>query len=204
MTSCALAMVLALGISIVTPLGDSEQDSKFKVLSEASAASMSCKVKGHWRDVAYKEPPMDKYESLKDCLAWTAYQFNLPEELLYSILYVERGSINGKCERNRNGTQDCGPAQINDVRISELRQFKLSKNDIKSKPCHNIWAMGYLVRREIEKAGGNIWTGVGNYHFHYSVNQKVHDRYINRIRNAWQTLVNSTYTYCVEEEGAVE
>ena len=165
----------------------------------AYSASMSCKVQGHWRDVAYLEPPMKQYESLKDCIAWTAYQFNLPEELLYSILYVERGPINGKCGTNRNGTQDCGPSQINDVRLGELRKFKLTKNDIKSKPCHNIWAMGYLIRREIEKADGNIWTGVGNYHYHYSVNQKVHDRYVNRIRRAWQTLVSSTYDYCIEE-----
>lgn len=168
--------------------------------SNAMAAKMSCDVQGHWRDVAYKKAPMDRYESLKSCIAWTAYQFDLPEELLYSILYVERGPLNGKCGTNRNGTQDCGPAQINDVRISELKQFKLNKSVIKSKPCHNIWAMGYLVRREIEKAGGNIWTGVGNYHFHYSVNKAVHDRYVERIRNAWATLVNTTYDYCIEED----
>lgn len=168
---------------------------------QAQAATMSCKVQGHWRDVAYNEMPMKQYASLKNCIAWTAYQFNLPEELLYSIIYVERGPLNGKCGTNRNGTQDCGPGQINDVRLSELKQFGLSKRDIRKKPCHNIWAMGYLIRREIEKAGGNIWTGVGNYHYHYSVNQKVHASYINRIRDAWQNLVTSTYNYCIEDSG---
>ena len=167
--------------------------------TSAFGASLSCEVTGHWREVAYLEPPMKQYASLKSCIAWTAYQFELPEELLYSILYVERGPVNGKCGTNRNGTQDCGQSQINDVRLGELRQFKLTKSDIKSKPCHNIWAMGYLIRREIEKADGNIWTGVGNYHFHYSVNQKVHDRYVERIRRAWQTLVTSTYNYCIED-----
>lgn len=168
----------------------------------STAATLSCKVQGHWRDVAYQEAPMKQYAKLKNCIAWTAYQFELPEELLYSILYVERGPVNGKCGRNRNGTQDCGPAQINDVRLSELKQFGLNKSDIRQKPCHNIWAMGYLVRREIEKADGNIWMGVGNYHYHYSVNQKVHATYINRIRNAWQNLVTSTYNYCVEDAGS--
>ncbi len=167
----------------------------------ALSASMSCAVEGHWRDVAYREAPMKQYESLKNCIAWTAYQFELPEELLYSILYVERGPINGKCGTNRNGTQDCGPAQINDVRLKELKQFGLSKSVIKSKPCHNIWAMGYLIRREIEKADNNIWVGVGNYHYHYSVNEQVHDRYVNRIRDAWQKLVTSTYNYCIEDNG---
>ena len=127
----------------------------------ALSASMSCAVEGHWREVAYREAPMKQYESLKNCIAWTAYQFELPEELLYSILYVERGPINGKCGTNRNGTQDCGPAQINDVRLKELKQFGLSKNVIKSKPCHNIWAMGYLIRREIERPitiSGSAWA----------------------------------------------
>ncbi len=163
------------------------------------AATMSCEVEGHWRDVAYQQEPMKRYEELKSCIAWTAYQFELPEELLYSILYVERGSVNGKCRTNRNGTQDCGPAQINDVRLKELKQFGLTKAVIKSEPCHNIWAMGYLIRREIEKADGNIWVGVGNYHYHYSVNEQVHDRYVNRIRDAWQKLVTSTYNYCIDD-----
>lgn len=169
--------------------------------SSVDAATMSCSTEGHWRDVAYQDPPMKQYEPLKECVAWTAYQFNLPEELLYSVLYVERGPLNGKCNTNRNRTQDCGPAQINDVRLSELKKFHLTKADIRQKPCINVWAMGYLLRREIEKAGGNIWTGVGNYHFHYSVNQEVHDKYVNRIRDAWQTLVTSTYNFCIEDDG---
>ena len=40
----------------------------------ALSASMSCAVEGHWRDVAYREAPMKQYESLKNCIAWTAYQ----------------------------------------------------------------------------------------------------------------------------------
>ena len=40
--------------------------------SNAMAAKMSCDVQGHWRDVAYKKAPMDRYESLKSCIAWTA------------------------------------------------------------------------------------------------------------------------------------
>ena len=39
------------------------------------AATMSCEVEGHWRDVAYQQEPMKRYEELKSCIAWTAYQF---------------------------------------------------------------------------------------------------------------------------------
>lgn len=152
----------------------------------------------HWRDIAYLKPPMSKYYNLRNCVAWTAYQFELPEELLYSILYVERGDINGKCVQNKNGTQDCGPAQINDSRLGEIKKFNLTKDIIKSSPCHNIWVMGYLLRREIEKADGNIWIGTGNYHFHRSVNPRIHNRYVNNVKKAWKNLLVTTNNLCKE------
>ncbi len=150
----------------------------------------------HWREIAYLNPPMNKYKNLRNCIHWTAYQFDLPEELLYSVLYVERGDINGKCSNNTNGTQDCGPAQINDVRLSELKRFSLTKDDMKNVPCRNIWAMGYLLRREIERADNNILKGVGNYHFHYSVNSKIHDRYVRKVLKAWKNLNLRVERYC--------
>ena len=91
------------------------------------SAQMQCHGKAqHWRDIAYSTGVMSKYKDVRNCIAWTAYQFDLPEELLYAMLDVERGPVNGKCRNNKNGTQDCGPAQINDVRLSELKEFNLS------------------------------------------------------------------------------
>ncbi len=154
----------------------------------AAPSAMQCALAQHWREIAYLDPPMDRYAPFKNCVAWTAYQFDLPEELLYAVLYVERGDISGKCSVNANGTMDCGPAQINNVRIGELKRFSLSMQDMRSKPCHNIWAMGYLLRREIEGAGGRLWEGVGNYHYHISVNPVIHQRYVRRIQRSWQRL----------------
>jgi hypothetical protein len=131
---------------------------------------------------------MKSYKPYVQCISWTAKQFDLPEELLYSIIYVERGDVNGKCMKNKNGTEDCGPAQINDVRLGELKQFDLTKDDIKSVPCRNIWSMGMLIRREIDKADDDIWRGVGNYHYHYSVNSNIHNKYVNRVKDAWGKL----------------
>lgn len=144
---------------------------------------------GHWRELAYNTKIMSRYKKYAHCVAWTAYQFELPEELLYSIIYVERGDINGKCMTNKNGTEDCGPAQINDVRLGEIKQHDLNKGDMRNNPCRNIWAMGFLIRREIEKANQDFWKGVGNYHYHYSVNQSIHAKYVNRIRDAWLKLM---------------
>ncbi len=171
----------------------------FFLLPSSHAKVMQCHGSAeHWRDIAYSIPPMDKYSSLRNCVAYVAWQFDLPEELLYSVLYVEQGPMNGKCSHNTNGTDDCGPAQINDVRLQELSRFNLTKSDMASKPCQNVWAMGYLLRREIEKANGKIWRGVGNYHFHYSVNQNIHNGYIKKIKKAWNRLDQEVASYCAQ------
>lgn len=168
-------------------------------LGSADAAVMQCHGSAeHWRDIAYATPPMDKYSEIRGCVAWTAWQFELPEELLYSVLYVEQGPMNGRCRINTNGTEDCGPAQINDVRLKELSRFSLTKSDMMKKPCQNVWAMGYLLRREIEKADGKIWRGVGNYHFHYSVNQNIHNGYIRKVKKAWYRLDREVARYCAQ------
>jgi hypothetical protein len=70
---------------------------------------------------------------------------------------------------------------------------------MKTNPCRNIWAMGYLIRREIEKAGGDIWKGVGNYHYHYSVNQEIHNRYVNLVNGAWTKLNHIVNNYCEQQ-----
>lgn len=149
----------------------------------------------HWREIAYVGV-MSPYQPYSHCVQWTANQFEIPEELMYSILYVERGDVNGKCMKNNNGTEDCGPAQINDVRIGEIKQFDLDKEDMKNNPCRNIWAMGYMIRREIEKANGDIWLGVGNYHYKRSVNADIHDRYVKKVNDAWRRLSTNFRVSC--------
>ena len=182
---CAAALALLPGAS------PAEED------AGKEADGWPCAVAEHWREVAYVAvPQMSRYHKYRGCVAWTAWQFELPEELLYAILYVERGDIDGHCRRNRNGTHDCGPAQINDMRLGEIKRFNLTKKLIRSSPCHNIWAMGYLLRREIEKAGGSLWRGTGNYHYQYSASRSIHGKYVARVRAAWERLTADMQRRC--------
>lgn len=146
---------------------------------------------GHWREIAYDTKIMAKYKPYRNCVAWVSYQFKLPEELMYSILYHERGSVTGRCSTNPNGTQDCGPSGINDVRIASLADFDLTKDDIKNVPCRAIWASGYFMRNEITKANNDFWLGVGNYHYQQKVGPKTHAIYVRHIYDAWRKLVAS-------------
>ncbi|MNH06430.1 Transglycosylase SLT domain protein [compost metagenome] len=145
----------------------------------------------HWRERAYDNAIMEKYKPYVHCVEWTAWQFKLPEELMYSVLYHERGRVDGKCSTNPNKTTDCGPGQINEVRMPELAPFGLTRDDIRTVPCRNIWAVGYLLHKEIKKADGDFWLGVGNYHAQHRLKPKTHAIYVGHIYDAWKKLIGS-------------
>lgn len=141
----------------------------------------------HWRSIAYVGV-MAKYQPLLHCIEWTGYQFKLPEELLYSILKQEQGSVNAPGSLNNNKTKDYGPGQINDVSIPELTQFDVDRKMLIENGCANIWSTGYLLRKRID-AAGDFWTGVGDYHYSIKGPFPVHHfKYINQIRKHWQDL----------------
>ena len=164
------------------------------IIPEVASAKEKCR--GHWRDYAYDTKIIKRYNPYAHCIWYVAYQFELPEELLYSIVYHERGDVNGKCMVNNNKTEDCGPAQINDVKLPEIKRFGLTKTDMKTNACRNIWTMGLFIREHIEKANGVIWMGVGNYHYHYKVSPKIHDAYVEKVRAAWIQLIKTINDKC--------
>jgi len=152
-----------------------------------NVAANSCYEGDDWLDAAYSTPRMSRYLPYLDCIRWSAFQFGLQDELLYSILDVEYGAVNLSCTVNRNRTQDCGISGINDVRLPELKDFDLTKADIKT-PCKSIWSTAYLLHHEITHAE-DFWTGVGNYHYKKSVGPKTHAIYVGKVRDSWLKLV---------------
>lgn len=156
--------------------------------ASVSSPTDSCQF-SHWRDKAYDNKIMIQYKPYSHCIEWTAWQFQLPEELLYSVIYHERGDVSGKKLTNRNATTDCGPGGINDVRMPELAKFDLTRNDICTVPCRSIWAVGYLLRYEIDRAKGDFWLGVGNYHANQRLKPKTHAIYVRKIYAAWKNLI---------------
>lgn len=143
----------------------------------------------HWREYAYNTDRMLKYKPYASCVEWSAFQFHLPEELLYSIIYRENGGVEGRCPINSNKTKDCGATGINDVRMGELAKFDIDQAQIRSAPCKAIWSSAYLLRKEINRVKGDFWMGVGNYHYNIKKGPKTHAIYVHHIKDAWMKLV---------------
>lgn len=123
-------------------------------------------------------PPNPPAPDYTVCFIQAAKMYTLPPSLLPAISKIEGGKI-GASSENTDGTRDHGFMQINDVRITELKKrFPITADIIRNDPCAAIRVAGYIVRDEINRAGGDFWKGVGRYH---SRTPALHANYVQKV-----------------------
>ncbi|KWU17812.1 lytic transglycosylase domain-containing protein [Burkholderia cenocepacia] len=103
------------------------------------------------------------------CAAKASLRYDVPELLLHAILMKENGRV-GKTSRNRNGSEDLGPAQINSSQIPRFAAMGLNRDYILNDFCTNIYVSAYILRENFNKKhdwfqaivsyniGPNNWT----------------------------------------------
>lgn len=84
------------------------------------------------------------------CVAQASSRYDVPELLLHSILMKENGRT-GKCSRNKNGSYDCGLAQINTSWLPHFKKYGISPEILYGTTCMNIQAAGYILRWNYER-----------------------------------------------------
>lgn len=117
------------------------------------------------------------------CIEQTADRFNLPKNLLKAVLKVEGGDI-GKVNDNTNGTYDIGPMQINSIWLPHFEEY-VTLDKIQNNGCINLQVGAWILRYNINNAGGNTWEGVGNYH---SSTPNLHQNYVYKVFTAYYEL----------------
>ncbi|MRU28317.1 lytic transglycosylase domain-containing protein [Xylella fastidiosa] len=104
--------------------------------------------------------------SVPTCVVQAANDYTLPVRGLLSVWLTEGGHL-GTVSKNTNGTADYGPMQINTVWATRLEtQFGVTRHMITDDFCWSVRAGAYILRYEINHAGGSFWDGVGHYHSH--------------------------------------
>lgn len=96
------------------------------------------------------------------CAAQASLRYDVPELLLHAILMRENGRV-GKTSRNRNGTEDLGPAQINSSQLAEFSKFGLKRENILNDFCTNIYVSAYILRDNFNKKGGDWFRAIVSY-----------------------------------------
>lgn len=79
------------------------------------------------------------------CINLAAVEFNVPATLIVSVLSIERGA-NGTISRNKNGTYDMGPMQINSKWLPTLKKYGYSENDIIYNACKNVHVGTWILK----------------------------------------------------------
>ena len=128
---------------------------------------------------------------LPACITQAAKKYQLSELLLKALLKQEGGKI-GMVKQHPNGSVDYGPFQINrKFWLAKITQQypRLTWVDLAYDACTNTFVASAILRFEINKAKGDIWQGVGNYHHAKSSNLIRHYEYTAGVIKNYVELV---------------
>ncbi len=96
------------------------------------------------------------------CIAQASLRYDVPELLLHAILVKENGRT-GKCSRNKNGTYDCGLAQINTTWTDYFAKQGIPAEYLLGDPCTNIHASAYILRKNYNNKAADWFKAVVSY-----------------------------------------
>jgi soluble lytic murein transglycosylase-like protein len=98
------------------------------------------------------------------CINHAAIVYHIPAKLIISVLHAERGKV-GQIAKNKNGTYDIGPMQINSSWIPELERYGISEKEILYDACTNIKVGAWILGKKIANRN-SLLTGIGDYNSH--------------------------------------
>jgi len=111
-----------------------------------------------------------------ECINQASISYHIPATLIVSVLQTE-GGRNGLASRNKDGSYDYGPMQINSRWLKKIAPYGYSQSDLQYKPCVNVAVGAWILGISIAD-GKNIWNGVGNYNSHTTT---LNQRYSSKV-----------------------
>lgn len=103
---------------------------------------------------------------LKSCALAAARRYHVHEQLFLAVLATEGGRV-GQIVRNRNGSYDMGPAQINSIHLPELARLGITRDQVINDGCLNLQIGAWILARALDGQSpsnpGEFWRRVGNY-----------------------------------------
>jgi len=118
------------------------------------------------------------------CINQAAEAFHVPATLIISVLKTENGRI-GTAARNKNGSYDYGPMQINgSAWLNRLQPYGITQADIQYDPCINVAVGTWILASNIAN-NNQLWQGVGDYN---STTPKFNKRYRYKVKNWYRKI----------------
>ncbi|MCK6418772.1 MAG: lytic transglycosylase domain-containing protein [Alphaproteobacteria bacterium] len=110
---------------------------------------------------------MSATKILAACMMLAAQTYDLPPAVLVGI-YKAEGGQPGMEMKNKNGTYDLGPMQINTTWIPQLAEkWDVSRDTartwVRDDVCTNVGVAAWILRSHLEETG-NITQAIAHYH----------------------------------------
>lgn len=96
------------------------------------------------------------------CVAQASLRYEVPELLLHAILVKENGRM-GKCTKNKDGTYDCGLAQINTSWTQQFARQGVRMEHLVYDTCTNIQASAYILKANYLKKNRDWFSAIVAY-----------------------------------------
>lgn len=120
------------------------------------------------------------------CIVQAAANYAVPVRGLLAIMRVESNGNHKAIRKNSNGTFDYGLMQHNTGSwVKIFAKFGIQKENLLD-PCVSVHAGAYVLRWEINKAGGDFWRGVARYHA--PNNPRLGQIYVQKVARASLTV----------------
>lgn len=82
-------------------------------------------------------------------------------DLVTAIRLTEGGTV-GQVSRNKNGSFDIGPMQINSTHLPLLSRYGITYDALLNNGCQNIFVGTWILHNELQGSPA-LWSAIGNY-----------------------------------------
>lgn len=129
-----------------------------------------------------------------ECVKTAGNDYRVPQILLLAILKQESNAQPGAIGKNKNGTYDIGPAQMNTASWVPYfaKHYGIKPEALAYDMCQAIRAMAYAIRTEANTKvcqGEVLWCGVGRYHAPNNANARM--RYVISVDKKLRRMIST-------------
>lgn len=85
------------------------------------------------------------------CVAFASAHYGVPPDLLYAVHGKEQGRPGRASVENANGTRDLGWMQINEINLTELAKYRITRAHLLHHDCLNVAVSAWKLRGLYDK-----------------------------------------------------
>lgn len=108
-------------------------------------------------------PPQVVTPVTAECIDLSARAAKIPPVVLAGILAQENGKV-GQRRKNKNGTFDYGPMQINSVWLPTLAKYGIPESAVLNNGCVNVYVGAWILRSHVNDNNNDMAKAIGAYH----------------------------------------